>query len=183
MRKKQNGGWKVSDADWFYFSFMIRVDPSPILFCFNFFIRSESIRVDLTRTGGPDFYTCLAKMIVCPVPNISHVMMKWCRRDPRFGRFALWNNGRRRASHLGRFTLWSNGRRATQLRGRFTLWHYGRLATQLSFNLWHNRRWASQLAGKFTLWHNGRRVKQPGLMHAPGVARIFQRKIWRLNPK
>ena len=68
---------------------------------------------------------------------------------------------RRRASHLGRFTLWSNGRRATQL-GRFTLWHYGRLATQLS---------------KFTLWHNGRRGKQPGLMYAPGEARIFQRKI------
>ena len=106
------------------------------------------------------------KMFVCPVPKISQVM-KWCRR----------------ASHPGRFTLWNNGRRATQL-GRFTLWHYGRLATQLSrFTLWHNRRWASQLAGKFTLWHNGRRAKQPGLMHAPGVARIFQRKIWRLNPK
>ena len=68
---------------------------------------------------------------------------------------------RRRASRLGRFTLWNNGRRATQL-GRFTLWHYGRLATQLS---------------RFTLWHNGRRAKQPGLMHASGVARIFQRKI------
>ena len=67
----------------------------------------------------------------------------------------------RRASHLRRFTLWNNGRRATQL-GRFTLWHYGRLATQLS---------------RFTLWHNGRRAKQPGLMHAPGVACIFQRKI------
>ena len=84
-------------------------------------------------------------MFVCPVPNLSQVMMKWCRR----------------ASHLGRFTLWNNGHRATQL-GRFTLWHYGRLATQLS---------------RFTLWHNGRRAKQPGLMHAPGVARIFQRKI------
>ena len=34
-----------------------------------------------------------------------------------------------------------------------------------------------QLAGKYTLWHNGRRAKQPGFMHAPGVARIFQRKI------
>ena len=54
---------------------------------------------------------------------------------------------RRRASHLGRFTLWQNGRQA------------------------------SQLAGKFTLWHNGRRAKQPDLMHAPGVPRIFQRKI------
>ena len=41
---------------------------------------------------------------------------------------------------------------------------------------WHNRRWASQLAGKFALWHNGRRAKQPGLMHAPGVARIYQKK-------
>ena len=68
---------------------------------------------------------------------------------------------RRRASHLARFTLWNNGRRATQL-GRFTLWHCGRLATQLS---------------RFTLWRDGRRAKQPGLMHAPGVARIFQRKI------
>ena len=152
--------------------FMIRVDPSPILFYLYFFIRSESIRVD----------TCL-KMFVCPVPKISHVKMKWCRRASCLGRFTLWNNSRRRASHLDRFTLWNNGRRATQL-GRFTLWHYGRLATQLSrFTLWHNRRWTSQLAGKFTLWHNGRRAKQPGLMHAPGVARIFQRKIWRLNPK
>ena len=165
MRKKQNGWWKVSDGDWFYFSFY---DPSwseSNFILFLFFFRSESIRMDPNRTGGPDFCTC--KMFVCPVPKISHVMMKWCRR----------------ASHLGRFTLWNNGRRATQL-GRFTLWHYGRLATQLSrFTLWHNRRWASQLAGKFTLWHNGRRAKQPGLMHAPGVARIFQRKIWRLNPK
>ena len=76
------------------------------------------------------------------------VMMKWCRR----------------ALHLGRFTLWNSGRLTTQL-GRFTLWHYGRLATQLS---------------RLTLWHNRRRCvtkKQPGLMHAPGVARIFQRKI------
>ena len=52
--------------------------------------------------------------------------------------------------------------RASHL-GRFTLWHYGRLA--------------SQLAGKFALWHNGRQAKQSVLMHAPGVARIFQRKI------
>ena len=45
---------------------------------------------------------------------------------------------------------------------RFTLWHYGRLATQLS---------------RFTLWHNGCRAEQHGLMHVPGVARIFQGKI------
>ena len=54
-------------------------------------------------------------MVVCPVPKISQVMMKW----------------RPRTSHLGRFTLWNNGRQA----------------------------------------------KQPGLMHAPGVARLLQRKI------
>ena len=144
--------------------FMIRVDPSPILFYLYFFIRFEWIRVD----------TCL-KMFVCPVPKISHVKMKWCRRASYLGRFTLWNNSRRRASHLDRFTLWNNGRRATQL-GRFTLWHYGRLATQLSFNLWHNRRWASQLAGKFTLWHNGRRAKQPGLMHARRSSTHFPKK-------
>ena len=33
---------------------------------------------------------------------------------------------------------------------------------------------ATQL-GKFTLWHNGGRTK-PGLMHAPGVADIFQKR-------
>ena len=84
-------------------------------------------------------------MFVYPVPKISQVIMKWCRR----------------ASHLGRFTLW----------------HYGRLATHLSrFTLWDSGRRASQLAGKFTLWQNERRPKQPCLMYAPGVTRIFQRK-------
>ena len=68
---------------------------------------------------------------------------------------------RRQASHFGRFTLWNNGRLAAQL-SRFTLWHNGRRA--------------SQLPGKFTSWHNGRRAKQTGLMHAPGVPRIFQRR-------
>ena len=38
------------------------------------------------------------------------------------------------------------------------------------------RRRASHL-GRFTLWNNGGRAKQPDLMHAAGVARIFQRKI------
>ena len=50
-----------------------------------------------------------------PVPKISQVMMKWCRR----------------VSHFGRFTLWNKGHRARQP-GRFTLWHYGRLATQFN---------------------------------------------------
>ena len=66
-------------------------------------------------------------------------------------------------TQLGRFTLWHNGRRTTQL-GQFTLWHNGCRATQL---------------GQFTLWHNGRRTK-PGLMHAPGVADIFQRQWWTM---
>ena len=140
---------------------MIRVDRSPILFYFYFFIGSESIRPDwrseLIRSG-------LAKIFVCPVPKISQVMMKWCRR----------------ALHLCRFTLWNNGLRATQL-GRLTLWHYGRLATRLSrfvvtqqtlsfttrreiyfvatqlgrFTLWHCGRLGAQL-NKFTLWYNRR---------------------------
>ena len=38
-------------------------------------------------------------------------------------------------------------------------------------------RLCSQLADKSILWYNGRRAEQPGLMHAPGVARILQRKI------
>ena len=63
VRKKQNGGWKVSDADWFYYYnfFMIRVDfcmipvdPSPILFYFYyFFIRSELIRPGLAVRVDP----------------------------------------------------------------------------------------------------------------------------------
>ena len=158
-------------------------DPSWSESNFILFLFFYSIRVDPTQTGGQSYPVRLAKMFVCPVPKISQVMMKWCRRALHLCRFILWNNGRRRASHLGRFTLWNNGRRATQL-GRFTLWHYCRLATQLSrFTLWHNTRWASQLAGKFTLWQNERRPKQPCLMYAPGVTRIFQRKKWRLNPK
>ena len=73
-KKKQNGGWKVSDADWFYFSFYdpswFFDDPSWsesnfILFLFFLFDpnRSKLIRSDL--------FTCLAKMFVCPVPKIS----------------------------------------------------------------------------------------------------------------
>ena len=54
-------------------------------------------------------------------------------------------------------------------------------------------KWRCQTShlGRFTLWDNGRRAKQPGLMHAPGVAHIFQIKdsdepcckIWRLDPR
>ena len=35
--------------------FMIRVDPSPILFYFYFLIRSELVQVDPTWTGGPSW--------------------------------------------------------------------------------------------------------------------------------
>ena len=34
---------------------MIRVDPSPILFYFYFFIQSELVRVDPTRTDSPSW--------------------------------------------------------------------------------------------------------------------------------
>ena len=133
MRKKQNGGWKLSDTDWFYFSFYnpscFFYDPSWSESNFILFLFFYSIRVDPTQTGGQSYPVRLAKMFVCPVPKISQVMMKWCRR----------------ALHLCRFTLWNNSRRATQL-GRCTLWQ--------------NRRWASQLAGKFTLWHNVLRAEQ-----------------------
>ena len=60
--EKKNGGWKLSDNDWFYFSFhnpscflfMIWVDPSPILFYFYFFIRSKLVRVN-PSWSGPTF--------------------------------------------------------------------------------------------------------------------------------
>ena len=110
MRKKQNGGWKLSDTDWFYFSFYnpscFFYDPSWSESNFILFLFFYSIRVDPTQTGGQSYPVRLAKMFVCPVPKISQVMMKWCRR----------------ASHLGRFTLWHNRRWASQLAGKFTLW-------------------------------------------------------------
>ena len=81
--EKQNGGWKVSDADWLYFSFY---DPSWSESNFILFLLFYSIRVDPTQTGGPDVCTCLAKMFVFPVLKISHVMMKWCRRASHLGR-------------------------------------------------------------------------------------------------
>ena len=57
-QKKQNGGWKVSDGDWIYFSFYdlswFFDDPSwseSNVILFLFFVRSELIR--------SDFFTCL----------------------------------------------------------------------------------------------------------------------------
>ena len=111
------GKWRRLILFFFLWSELVRVQ---FYFIFIFY----SIRVD-PSWSDPD-RRCQAKIFICPVPKISHVMMKWCCR----------------ASHLGRFTLWNNGRLATQLR-RFTLWHNRRWASQM------------QLAGKFTLWlHN-----------------------------
>ena len=81
--KKQNGGWKLSDADWFYFSFY---DPSwlflwSVLILVQFYVILIFL-FDPSRSG-----TCLAKTFVWPVPKISHVMMKWCRRASHLGRF------------------------------------------------------------------------------------------------
>ena len=74
MRKKQNGGWKLSDTDWFYFSFYnpscFFYDPSWsksnfILFLFFYSIRvgpsqSELIRPGLAvRVDRAGFCTCL----------------------------------------------------------------------------------------------------------------------------
>ena len=55
---------------------------------------------------------------------------------------------------------------AAELRNSVDLlcaWHYGRKVPQL---------------GKCTFWHHGRRAEQPGLIRAPGVERIFQRKMF-----
>ena len=167
----------------FTFLFIIRVDPSPILFYFYFLIRSELIRPELARTGGPSWSgpTFVPAYLKCSFVQCRQYHTSWWNGAAELHISIDLLCGITAAAEL--LTLWNNGRRATQL-GGFTLWHYGRLATQLSrFTLWHNRRWASRVAGKFTLWHNGRWAKQPGLMHAPGVARIFQRKIWRLYPK
>ena len=61
MRKKQNGGWKLSDTDWFYFSFynpswVFFYDPSWsesnfILFLFFYSIRVGPSRSELIRPG------------------------------------------------------------------------------------------------------------------------------------
>ena len=115
--------WRVK-SKWRRLILFSFYDPSWFESNFILFFIFYSIRVDPSWTD-PD-RRCQAKIFVCPVPKISHVMIKWCRR----------------ASHLGRFTLWNNGRLATQL-SRFTSWHNRRWASQM------------QLAGKFTLWlHN-----------------------------
>ena len=79
VRKKQNGGWKLSDADWFYFSFY---DPSwsesNFILFFYFFIWSESIRVDPTRTGGPSWS---GPTFVPAWTNPQFVKFLWVSKD------------------------------------------------------------------------------------------------------
>ena len=89
--EKKNGGWKLSDTDWFYFSFY---NPSfyflwseliQVQFCFIFIFLfdpswSESIRVDPTRTGGPSWSS--------PTFILTSVKTSVSPRSSPLGRFA-----------------------------------------------------------------------------------------------
>ena len=125
MRKKQNGEWKLSDTDWFFFLFY---NPSWsksnfILFLFLYSIRVGPSQSELIRPG--------LAVRVDPVRLLYLLKLK-CSFVQCGKYHTSWWNG---AAEL--LTLWNNGRRATQL-GGFTLWHYGRLAsytTQYSVDL------------------------------------------------
>ena len=90
----------------------------------------------------------------------------------------LWHNRHRAITKLGRFTLWYNGRLATTQLGRFTL--CGPTAAKLRNSVdllcgtttaeLHNS--ADLLCGTTTAELNN----PVSLMHAPGVAHIFQRQ-------
>ena len=59
----------------------------------------------------------LSKMFVCPVPKISQVMMKWCRRASHLGRLDLLIVAQRPLSYYTNryiYFMWHNGRRAKQ---------------------------------------------------------------------
>ena len=45
------------------------------------------------------------------------------------------------------------------------------------FTLWPEKGCRATQLSRFTLWHKGSPTK-PGLMHAPGIAQIFQRQWW-----
>ena len=92
-------------------------------------------------------------MFVCPVPKISQVMMPGGAAELHIAvDSTLWHN-RRRVSFRVRFTLWHNCRRPTTQFGRFTL--RGTTAAEL---------------------HNS-----VSLMHAPAVAHIFKRQLWKIQ--
>ena len=103
MRKKQNGGWKLSDTDWFYFSFynpscfflwseLIRVQ---FYFIFIFFIRSELVRVDPSWSDPEwrselirsDFCTCLLRMTTFHLVGLP--IWTWSSKDVWF---LSWKN-------------------------------------------------------------------------------------------
>ena len=54
------------------FFFMIRVDPSPVLFYFYFFIRSESVRVD-PSWSDPDWRSELIRSDFCTCLLLTHI--------------------------------------------------------------------------------------------------------------
>ena len=97
-------------------------------------------------------------MFVCRVPKISHVKMK-----RRISVEVL--SGRRARERTGGREGDTRGVRVFPLLP--SACHAG-----------YNGRWATTQLGGFTLRHNSRRAKQPGLVQAPGVARIFQGQ-WR----
>ena len=98
MRKKQNDRWKLSDTNWFYFSFynpiwfflMIWVDPSPILFYFYFFIRSELLQVDLSWSD-PDWRYELIRSDFCTCLKIT--VNAGMRFWPTWNRYTLLQRG------------------------------------------------------------------------------------------
>ena len=116
------GKWPRLILFFFLWSELIRVQfYSIFIFLFDPSWSNPDWRSELIRS---DFCTCLAKIFVCPMPKISHVMIKF--QASHLGRFHdLWNNGRRRAAVDA---LWHNsvdllcGTRASQLAGKFTLW-------------------------------------------------------------
>ena len=106
-------------------------------------------------------------MFVCPVPKISQVMMPDGAAELHIAVDLLWHN-RRRVSHRGRFTLWHNGRRPTTQLCRFTL--CGTTAAELHTSI-------DLLCGITAAELNN----QVSLMHAPAVAHIFKRQLWKIS--
>ena len=125
-------------------------------------------------------------MFVCPLPKISQVKMKRCRRASHLGLDTLWHNGRWATTQLSRFTLC--GTTAAELLHHSVDLLCCTTATELLHNsvdllcgttaaellhtklsqiyfVWYNDHPATQL-GRFTLWHNSRRAKQPGFIDA-----------------
>ena len=97
MRKKQNGGWKVSDADWFYFSFY---GPSWSESNFILFLFFYLIRVDLSWSNPDwwselirsDFCTCL-KITAWHASNCVYGREKWFKTISFTWLVIQWQHG------------------------------------------------------------------------------------------